>query len=167
MKCLYFIDLTIFRGQGRNSYNNFVGFLVEMMPSKSPFEINWPLSSIEFGKSFNLLCVTYISFVVRHYNWANLLLIFFSFFFAMELQKSAPAKYWTKLKWIVALKYFVIKCMCQYAWYFTDLWKVSTIFALEKCPTSGRIWLNNKYCDYLIHGHGATFSKKIKQFSHE
>ena len=34
------------------------------------------------------------------------------------------------------------------------------IFALEKCPTSGRIWLNNKYCDYLIHGHGGIYFQK-------
>ena len=105
MKCLYFIDLTIFRGQGRNSYNNFVGFLVEMMPSKSPFEINWPLSSIEFGKSFNLLCVTYISFVVRHYNWANLLLIFFHFF-CNGIAKISTSKILNKIKMNSSLEIF-------------------------------------------------------------
>ena len=30
--------------QGRNPYNIFIGFLVEMMTPKSPFKINWPLT---------------------------------------------------------------------------------------------------------------------------
>ena len=29
--------------QGRNLYKTFVGFLVQTMTPKSPFEINWPL----------------------------------------------------------------------------------------------------------------------------
>ena len=67
---------------------------------------------------------------------------FFHFVFAMELQKSAPAKYCKKIKkWIAALKYFVIKCMCQYAWYFTDLWKVLDNWSASNASIIGDVTL--------------------------
>ena len=39
---LVFFDSNIFRGLGRNPYNNFVGFLVNLKTPKGHFEINWP-----------------------------------------------------------------------------------------------------------------------------
>ena len=104
------------------------------------------------------LCVTIPTLVLL--LGANLLAIFSTLFLHMELQKSAPTKYCKKIKIkrLVALKYFVIKCTCVNMLDILLTCEKYLIYALEKCPTSGRIWLNNKYCDYLIHGHGGIFS---------
>ena len=45
----------LFRGQGRNPGENFVGILVQMMTPKGHFEIDWPLAEqSRYGGSFKV-----------------------------------------------------------------------------------------------------------------